>query len=132
MLTKSLIPLLMCAWVPLAVADSRYDKSRDYRARYSVPPAATHAGQMDTDGILSQGELRNPNIDYERAQRWAQQHGDTRFNNQYNDRAAAEDRNYKIRDPNRYYGRDREWREHRDWHDRLHERRMNEPTWWDW
>jgi hypothetical protein len=63
-----------------------------------------HAGQMDTDGILSQGEVKNPNIDYDRAQRSAERRGDQRFDNPYNDSAANRERLLKD-DANAY-----------DWH----------------
>jgi len=69
---------------------------------------------MDTDGILSPGELRNPNIDYDRAQHQHEIYDDDRVDNPYNDdaadaeRAAKEraDREYEYRqrqDDNRYY-----------------------------
>ena len=46
------------------------------RVAIADPHSAPHAGQMDTDGILSPGEIPNPDIDYDKAQRHGEKHGD--------------------------------------------------------
>jgi hypothetical protein len=85
-----------------------------------------HAGKMDTDGVLSEGEIPNPRIDYDWEQRKAQRHGDQRLNNPYND--AAADQSRRVKEGNR------DWRE--DERDRReYERdvdRENRRSWFGW
>lgn len=90
--------------------------------------AQTHAGQIDTDGILSQGEIRNPNIDYEKIRRKAERRGDERFDNPYNNRAADMDRDSRYDRRARYdydskWDRDRNVRRRDDWNP-YYERRL--------
>ena len=73
--------------------------------------AQNHAGRMDTDGILSPGEVRNPNINYDRAQREGERAGDARVENPDNDSAADEERYDRRREDRRSYDHDRRDRE---------------------
>lgn len=67
MLVKLLFPttLLLCTSITaVAEPDSRFDDSRQPRPNLVY----SHAGEMDTDGILSPGELR---VSFERIPRGA-------------------------------------------------------------
>ena len=95
-----------------------------------APAAAfgqAHAGQTDTDGILSPGERENAHIDYDRAQRQAESIGDPRVDNPDNDAAAAEDREIKRDSRGRLGWQDRDYDERQE-SDRY---RDNRP-WWQW
>jgi hypothetical protein len=127
MITKYFAATMIALIIPaLALADS-YD-SRRYTQQAN--PSAPHAGQLDTDGILSPGEIRNPNIDYDRAQHQAERHDDFRVDNPINDQAAAEDRYKKDRERD-YEESDREWRDRRDAERRQAERDRGH-SWWPW
>jgi len=99
-------------------------------APFSVQ-AQDHAGQMDTDGILSPGERPNPNIDYDKSQRKHDEHGDARVDNPYNDSEADRDRAIKDEQREQY-----NWNgdEDRDEHERREEERREEQqhSWWSW
>lgn len=78
-------------------------------ARPGLVYVQSHAGQTDTDGILSPGERRNPNIDYDHSQRSAERHGDARVENPDNDAAARADRAMKDEERRRAeYDRERD------------------------
>lgn len=92
----------------------------------------SHAGQLDTDGILSPGEIRNPRIDYDRAQRQGEWRGDTRFDNYYNDQAAQRERELKYNEDRR-----ENWRHDHKYHaypnyDRERRYPSRGDDWWDW
>ena len=101
-------------------------------------PNGSHQGQMDTDGILSPGEIENPYIDYRRAQIDHERHGDYRVDNRDNDYAARKDerrhRSY-WRDDSYYRDRndhdDDYYDHHRGWRDR-DDRDNNSRSWWSW
>ena len=96
---------------PNVFAD-HYDEQHN-RNQYNSD--APHAGQVDTDGILSPGEIKNPHIDYDHTQRWHEQHGDDRVDNRYNDAAADREREEKIwrnRDRHIFWdARNNQWRD---------------------
>ena len=77
----------------------------------------THVGQVDTDGILSPGEIKNPGIDYN-----------------------SRNRNYDYGRYNNYdsYAQDRAYQQHlRDIERReqelaYEEQRRNDRSWWNW
>ena len=70
--------------------------------RPGIAPGQQHQGQMDTDGILSPGERRNPSIDYDQMQREREGAGDPRVHNPYNDSAAESDRRMNLEGRGRY------------------------------
>ena len=107
--------IALAAAFPVLADSYHHERSPDHLYGYSDAP---HAGQMDTDGILSPGEIRNPNIDYDRAQRHAEHHDDPRVDNPYNDDAARDEREREARE--------REWRERRE------EERERDRSWWNW
>ena len=108
---KNLSKLFALASVSIALSGAAYAEKHE-RQSYSRPSlSARHAGQVDTDGILSRGEIPNNNIDYSRAQRSYEYRGDYRVDNEYNDRMADIDRRVRWDDYNRGYRYDR-------WHDR--------------
>lgn len=107
-----------------ALADSfHHDRSpqRQYQGQ-------SHAGQVDTDGILSPGEVRNPNIDYDRTQRRAEGRDESRVENPYNDDAADDVRYYKEQE----HERDERNEHDRDWRDQRDEGRDHKYSWWPW
>ena len=102
-------------------ADSRFCKNGKNPYWLSVQ---THAGEMDTDGILSAGELRNPRINYDNVKKEAERVSDYRVDNPYNDDAAANDRRYDRSDGSRDYYRERAERER-------YEQEMRDREQWD-
>lgn len=94
---------------------SKYDSS------YRRSPSAPHAGKVDTDGILSRGEIKNPLINYNRMERRAAYYGDWRYNNPYN-RAAAADARYWSEKA----------RQERAWKERHTRSRYNDRFWSWW
>ena len=101
--------LLVLSLVTAASADQHRE---DYKNRN-----ATHAGEVDTDGILSPGEIPNRNINYDRAQQQGEWRGDSRYNNSINDQAANRDQNRDShnRDWNSGRGDDRGYGSNRGW-----------------
>lgn len=109
-------------------------------ALFSAPLAfadqyAPHAGQVDTDGILSPGEYKNPNIDYDRAQRKHERNGDFRVDNPINDAAADDDRRYEPnwkRSWDRHHDeyRERDERARREEEDYQRNRDNRSSSWW--
>jgi hypothetical protein len=81
----------------------------------------SHTGQMDTDGILSPGEVPNPNINYDHAQQRHEREGDARVENPYNDAAADEDRRYNFREDKKEEQREQQ---------REREEERREDSWW--
>jgi hypothetical protein len=101
----------------------KYDKHyRSYDNNYyRGSPFAPHAGQVDTDGILSRGEIKNPLINYSRVERRAAYYGDPRFNNPYNRAAASDARYWNERE-----------RQEREWRERYDTRSRNSSIWNWW
>ena len=102
----------------------------------SLVRVQSHAGQMDTDGILSPGERKNPNIDYDSAHRHAERHGDQRVENPINDHAARDDRRYKYDDRD-YHNREGEQAARERDHERDERRDRDDQyerknSWWNW
>jgi hypothetical protein len=128
--------LALLLMLPLSAAADHYSPRTNHtsqRTYYGQP--AIHAGQMDTDGILSAGEIRNPNIDYAQVKRWSDRYGDTRYQNPYNNAAAIDSRGKNYAWRNNY----RDYRDYRDYgrphtcDTRDHYPRYREPTrWWNW
>jgi hypothetical protein len=100
--------IMALAAVPAYAKDGRVNPNHPGPAPGVQQNQNTHVGQTDTDGTLSPGERKNPNIDY----------GST-----YYDRT-AEDRAYQqhLRD---IESRERELAYEED--SRRHDR-----SWWDW
>lgn len=97
-----------------------------------IQNVASHAGQLDTDGILSPGEIRNPNIDYDRAQRYGESRGDYRYNNPINDAAADRDKDLKEADRYRYdRSRHRYYYDDDDYYADDYKPYKNR-SWWNW
>lgn len=113
--------LLILNSSPAAFADSFENGTSSLFHRVQA-----HAGKMDTDGILSEGELRNPRIDYDREQRQAHRENDNRLDNQYNEDAARDARGQKDWEKDREDNYDRRQRSNRDQDQR------QERSWWDW
>ncbi len=98
-----------------------------------------HTGQLDTDGILSLGEVPNPNIDYDRAQRSNRRQGHNRYNNSTSQEFAEHHRRgrYDMDWRERRAAEERKRREHeeREWKDREERRDDNDDrrrSWWNW
>lgn len=94
-----------------------------------------HVGQRDTDGILSPGERRNPNIDYDKAQRQGENREDGRYDNPYNESAADTDRDNKRDDRGRYNWRNSKHDrkdDAREDHDHENHDREDRHSWWPW
>jgi len=100
----------------VATTSSAFAGEHRLQTGYSYPrysQTGAHAGQTDTDGILSPGERLNPRIDYGRAQREAERRGDYRVNNPENDRAARVADGYRYDDygyTDNRYNNDQYWR----------------------
>lgn len=130
MKVRILIAATVLALAPIvAHSDSRHQYLRVDMPK--IVPVQNHAGQLDTDGILSPGEVPNSRIDYDRSQRHHERVGDERVENEFNDRAASEDRYYKDRDHNL---RDREEARIRYYQEREREERRErrQTAWWNW
>ena len=95
----------------------------------AVPAGGSHAGQTDTDGVLSPGERPNPDIDYNEAQREGDRRGDERLDNPDNDREAARDRE-EDRSRGRY-----DWDNPMDrgaWEHDQYRSDEQKKSWWQW
>ncbi len=127
-----------CVAIGLIGAGTASADKFEFDGVYATPNLVrvqTHAGQMDTDGVLSQGEIPNPRIDYEREKEAAARRGDPRFNNPFNAAVAEEDREYNDR-YDRYS--DQEDRRSRIRYDRARREDRSDETpderrgWWGW